>query len=77
MNKPGSTLPFEGLYFNHYNGDYVTLYTGVTYDDTSNQFSADSTVECYDFQFLEGCFADLRGNDYYLAFSLLTSVDDL
>jgi hypothetical protein len=37
MNKPGSTLPFEGLYFNHPDDgiEYITLYTGVTYDDAS------------------------------------------
>jgi hypothetical protein len=35
MTKPGSTLPFEGLYWVHYysNSNYVTVYGGVTYND--------------------------------------------
>ena len=40
LTKPGPparTLPFEGLYWNH-NDDYVSIYSGVTYDATTFEF---------------------------------------
>ena len=80
MTMPGSTLPFEGLYWNHYGGAaYVGMYTGVTFDVTSYTFDwDDGCYQCYDFQFLDGCFADLReANAYYLTFSLLKSTEGL
>jgi len=73
MTKTGSTLPFEGIYWNH-DPNFVTSYNGITYDASTGYFDFDGTRSlCRDFQFLEGCFADLRApeNAYSLAFSLL------
>ena len=41
MTKPGSTLPFEGLYWNNGGGsaDKVSLYYGVDYDSSAYLFS--------------------------------------
>ena len=81
MTKPGRTSPFEGLYWNH-NPNYLTLYYDVTYNDSTFQFGALDSNECYDFLFLEGCFADLRENandpdEWNLTFSLLASTTGL
>jgi hypothetical protein len=84
MTKPGPparTLPFEGLYWNH-DDDYVTLYHDVTYDVSTFEFDSLDSTECYDFLFLEGCFADLRENandpdEWNLTFSLLASTTGL
>ena len=76
MKKPGSSyLPFECFYWNHgLNHEYVAMYNGVTYDGGSYTFNDAYRTYCNDFQFLEGCFADLRGsNTYHLTFSLLSS----
>jgi len=37
MTKTGSTLPFEGLYWNH-NPNAVAVYTGVTYNPSTFEF---------------------------------------
>jgi hypothetical protein len=44
MTKTGSTLPFEGLYWNH-NPNVAAVYTGVTYDALTKEFDyeGDST----------------------------------
>ena len=79
MVKPGSFWPFEGFYWNHgLDNEYVTLYNGVTYYDFTDTFYFSDKTYCNDFQFLEGCFADLRGsNTYHLTFSLLKSTTGL
>jgi hypothetical protein len=88
MTKPGPparTLPFEGLYWNH-DPNSVTLYYDVTYGYNNSsgnfEFGYGGTEECADFQFLEGCFADLRENandpdEWNLTFSLLASTTGL
>jgi hypothetical protein len=62
------------------------VYYNVTYGYNSSTFSFEfgvgGTEECADFQFLEGCFADLRehANDpdeWNLSFSLLESTEGL
>ena len=79
MTKPGSTLPFEGLYWSNGSNYYVSIYYNVTYNSTTYVFADSHYTECYDFQFLGGCFADLRapGNAYLLTFSLLESTEGL
>ena len=89
MTKPGpppsSSLPFEGLYWRH-DPNAVEVYYNVTYGYNSSTFSFEfgvgGTEECADFQFLEGCFADLREhandpNEWNLSFSLLESTQGL
>ena len=78
MTKPGSTLPFEGLYW-HHSPNYVTYYYGVTYNDSTKIFGDGGITDCLDFLFISPCFADLRapGNAYSLTFSLLKSTDGL
>ena len=77
MNKPDGTLPFEAIYWNHYFDICGTL-EDVTYDSSTYYFGYSSYNECDPFQFLDGCFADLRAeNDYYLFFSLLKSTEGL
>ena len=78
MAKPGSTLPFEGLYWNH-NPNLAAVYTGVTYDASTYKFYDTASTRCNDLNFLDGCFADLRapGNAYSLTFSLLKSTEGL
>lgn len=77
MTKPGSTLPFEAMYWDHY--EFVCgLEYDITYDSDTFYFSYGTYHLCDPFQFLDGCFADLRAeNDYYLAFSLLKSIEGL
>ena len=72
LTKPdGRTMPFAGLYWNHGISYYAAVYETVTYDDSTFMFDTDGTNYCYYHLFLEGCFADLRANDYYFSFSLL------
>jgi hypothetical protein len=71
MNKPdANALPFEGLYWN---GGVMGFDLGVTYDAATHLFAYSTFVDCAPFDFLDGCFADLRANDFKLAFSLLKS----
>jgi hypothetical protein len=71
MNKPdANALPFEGLYWN---GGHMGFDLGVTYNAATNLFSWSTFEACAPFDFLDGCFADLRANDFKLAFSLLKS----
>jgi hypothetical protein len=81
MTKPGpppsSSLPFEGLYWRH-GPNAVEVYDSVTYvyNGSNFEFQVGGIQECADFQFLGGCFADLRehANDpdeWNLSFSLL------
>ena len=77
MNKPGSTLPFEAIFWDH-DDDVLGLEYDVTYDSSTFYFAYATYSACDPFQFLDGCFADLRAeNDYYLAFSLLKSIEGL
>jgi hypothetical protein len=78
MTKPESTLPFEGLYWNH-SPNYVTYYYGVNYDDATYVFGIGGRRKCTDLYFNNPFFADFRapGNAYSLTFSLLRSTDGL
>jgi hypothetical protein len=77
MTKPGSALPFEGLYWKTVYGT-ASIYTGVDYSSETFQFSYADSVICDDFLFLDGCFADLKTeNAFHFSFSLLKSTEGL
>ena len=77
MTKPGSSLPFEALYWISEN-ETVGIEHGITYDSVNFYFDYEDYEECEVFLFLEGCFADLKTEEAaHFSFSLLKSTEGL
>lgn len=80
IQAPGGPLPFDGLFWNgNVDPAALNLIENVAIN-SSDYLTYDSPFPsaCEDFQFLDGCFAELIDADgYRLAFSLLSSTTGL